>query len=201
MADMRLTGSNYWGMIELTGNRLICARHHDNDLIGMRDVERTPCQLVQHVLFQRSVVQKAHALFKMDAPRLDGIQLSLQLSRASLHPVFRIDAVLAMVGMETEIAEHDHAERRYDQLAGISLLVLTGPHEAISVMASCRPIVLNGRLRAGRNRLHATQFGHAWRAALADSWSPVGGRGGKRSPSEWSGRHSVPACPAPLRYG
>src|SRR5690606_40905314 len=49
--------------------------------------------------------------------------------------------------------------------------------KAISVMASCRPIVLNGRLRAGRNRLHATQFGQAWRAALVDYWSRVGGWG------------------------
>src|SRR3954452_1541518 len=113
----------------------------------MREVERTARLLVEHVLFERAVVQELHAPLHLQPIRLDPGKLTVELGRLRIELILRVDAEFAMIGMKAEIGEEQHRDHRNDQLAGVAVLVMTGPHEADFAPSCLRP---GYRSRCGR---------------------------------------------------
>src|SRR5262245_52296033 len=76
-------------------------------------------------------MHQLHAALELEPLPPDRGEILLELQGLSLELILRIDAELAVIGVEAEIGEKESRDRRYDQTAGISVLVLAGPHGAL----------------------------------------------------------------------
>src|SRR5690606_19295105 len=129
-------------------NRTGSALAQDDDLVRRRIIQQATDLFVQHVAIERTVVKQLHPAFDLGSFAGKFCELRMLSLNFACQNIFGIDAVIAMIGMEAEIAEHDGAQRRHDQSSRISLLVLACPHGSV-LRLLFGPEALNRALRTG----------------------------------------------------
>ncbi|EAS50300.1 hypothetical protein SI859A1_01667 [Aurantimonas manganoxydans SI85-9A1] len=103
----------------------------DDDLFGRRHVERAPRPLVDHVAFQRPVMQQLHPAFETFAAVLEFVEPRTLHCEVACQLGLRLDAVFAAMGVDREIGEKADGDRRHDEAADPALTFLDGAHRAL----------------------------------------------------------------------
>src|SRR5690606_4821953 len=106
MAVMHLTASNHGIFRRLTRYQLIYAGAINDDVVLVGQVELVARLLVEHVLFVRTVAQQGDAMLEFRMPGAQSFEPGLGRHRLLLEAIFGIDAELAVIGVETKIAQH-----------------------------------------------------------------------------------------------
>ncbi|SUW22464.1 Uncharacterised protein [Brucella abortus] len=71
----------------------------------MREIKRSASLLVKHILFNGSITQKGHALFKRNTISANFCKLGVEKAFLLLKLDTRIETIFAMIGVEAEIAK------------------------------------------------------------------------------------------------